>query len=308
MGSGKAVEKSGFGKRAQALAGAALMAVSIAGMAVFYNKEDKVSEGYREIAEAVVSASAISDSPGETPGDTEDIPGLFDGGERTPGGLGGQPGRKENAEIPRGKENGALDNQEWEISYDWNKLLSVNQDTLGWLCLPGSLIDFPVAGASDNGFYLSHDFTGKESSAGCLFMDKDTGMEDFNRVVYGHNMGTGSEAMFSTLLLFKEEEYFGQNPVFYFTECFGQTEIYEIMAVVEYDVKDVGEWDFRTRAHGNMEDYNRWFEQLEGRALYYREPERAPERILTLSTCDRSRFGRDGRLLVIASGKGGGYG
>lgn len=305
MKSGKAVEKSGFGKRARALAGAALMAVSAAGMAAFYVKEEKVSAGYREIAEAAASVSAVPGTPGQGR-DTEDISTPFNGGEKALEELKRQAPKEEDAEISGEKENGAMDGREWALSYDWNKLLSVNEDTLGWLCLPGSLIDFPVARASDNGFYLSHDFTGEENSAGCLFMDKDTGMEDFNRVVYGHNMGMGAEAMFSTLLLFKEEEYFCQNPVFYFTERFGQTEIYEVMAVVEYDVKEVGEWDFRTRNHGNMEDYNRWFEQLEARALYYREPEKAPERILTLSTCDRSRFGRDGRLLVAAAAKGDG--
>ena len=307
MEGGKAakVKGGGFEKKARLLAGAGLTAVSMAGMAVFYVQEEKVSSDYREAAEAAACAAAVSDGLGQVSGQAAgEASQLPDGGE--PEGAVYLLGREGTAEEPGKKKWKAVESHEWERAYDWDVLLSINEDTLGWLYLPGSLIDFPVVGAEDNGFYLSHGFDRQESSAGCLFMDKDTGMEDFNRVVYGHNMGTGSKAMFSTLLLFKEEEYFSQSTVFYFTERFEQTEIYEVMAVVEYDVKDVGEWDFRIRDHGNMEDYNRWFEQLEARALYYREPEKAPARILTLSTCDRSRFGRDGRLLVIAAGKGGG--
>lgn len=311
MEGGKAakVKWGGFGKKARLLAGAGLTAVSMAGMAVFYVQEEKVSSGYREAVEAAVQAygpelpDSLGQVPGQAAGEVSQIP---DGGKGEPEGAVRLPGREGTAEEAGEKKGEAVESHEWDRAYDWDALLSINEDTLGWLYLPGSLIDFPVVGAKDNGFYLSHGFDRQESSAGCLFMDKDTGMEDFNRVVYGHNMGTGSKAMFSTLLSFKEEEYFNRNPVFYFTELSGRTEMYEVMAVVKYDVKDVGEWDFRTREHGTMEEYNRWFEQLEERAFYYREPEKAPERILTLSTCDRSRFGRDGRLLVIAAGKGGG--
>ncbi len=45
-------------------------------------------------------------------------------------------------------------------------------------------------------------------------MDKDTQVWDFNRVIYGHNMGAGSDAMFSTLLKYEQEDYFRKTKPF----------------------------------------------------------------------------------------------
>ncbi len=185
-------------------------------------------------------------------------------------------------------------------AYDWDALCSENKDIKGWLCIPDTLINFPVVGTDDNAFYLSHDFTGDKSSAGCPFMDKDTQIWDFNRVIYSHNMGAGSEAMFSTLLDYEKEDYFKENQTIYFTDAYGSATAYQVMAVVKYSIDDLEEWDFRIRNHADMESCNAWMEQLQGRALYYAEPDHAHTSIITLATCDRRVFGRNGRFLVIA--------
>lgn len=187
-----------------------------------------------------------------------------------------------------------------ETDYDWASLTEINEDIKGWLYLPDTSIDFPVVETTDNEYYLAHNFQKEESSMGCPFMDKDTRQEDFNKVIYAHNMGRGSTAMFSQLLAYKDEDYFKEHRTVYFTETFGTGAAYQIMAVVKYDVKDVGEWDFRTKNHASMEEYNVWMEQLQERALYYAEPDHAPDSILTLATCDRTELGKDGRLIIIA--------
>ena len=163
-----------------------------------------------------------------------------------------------------------------------------------------TLINFPVVGTDDNAFYLSHNFSGDKDKAGCPFMDKDTQIWDFNRVIYGHNMGTGSDAMFSTLLDYEKEDYFKENQTIYFTDAYGNAAAYQVMAVVKYSIDDLEEWDFRIRNHADMESYNAWMEELQGRALYYAEPDHAPTSIITLATCDRRVFGKNGRFLVIA--------
>ncbi len=196
--------------------------------------------------------------------------------------------------IPGGKQK-----PEPRLYYDWGELLGINKNVSGWLCIPNSLIDFPVVAAEDNSFYLSHDLSGKESRSGCLFMDKDTELYDFNRVIYGHNMGKGSEAMFSTLLYFKDKDYFEKNCYFCFTETGKKVSVYKIIAVMKYDVKDVEEWDFRVRNHDTEEDCLAFMKEIEKRALYYRGEPGVPERLMILATCDRSEYGKNGRLLVI---------
>ena len=106
--------------------------------------------------------------------------------------------------------------------------------------------------------------------------------------------------MFSTLLKYEQEDYLKDHPIIHFTDTYGSANAYQVMAVVKYNIDDLGEWDFRTRNHEDMESYNAWMEQLQGRALYYEEPDHAPTSIITLATCDRRVFGKDGRFLVIA--------
>lgn len=195
---------------------------------------------------------------------------------------------------------GEIDTNTVTYSYDWDSLVEANGDIKGWLYLPDTPIDLPVVGTSDNDYYLTHDFWKQKKSTGCPFMDKDTGQWDFNRTIYAHNMGNSSDVMFSSLLKYKDKNYFLAHRQLYYTECYGDTAEYQVMAIVKYNAKDTGSWDFRTRNHPDMESYNFWIEQLQEHALYYAEPDHTPTEILTLSTCDRSEFGKDGRLVIVA--------
>ena len=217
------------------------------------------------------------------------------------GGKEAEPAGEKSPEGENSTEDmGEADKNTVTFPYDWDSLTEANRDIKGWLYLPDTPIDLPVVGTSDNDYYLTHDFWKQKKSTGCPFMDKDTGQWDFNRTVYAHNMGGASDTMFSPLLRFKDEDYFMAHRQLYYTQCYGITAEYQIMAAVKYNAKDTGSWDFRTRNHADMEGYNLWMEQLQEYALYYAEPDHAPAEILTLSTCDRSEFGKDGRLVIVA--------
>ena len=272
----------------QIIVGISLAFVCMAGMGIFRYKAVKQLEKYQAIADAYAQLDIILEegreqSQKEAAAELEE---LFSEME---------------ADAERYRQEYEAEMREKGLeAYDWDALCSENEDIKGWLCIPDTLINFPVLGTDDNAFYLSHDFTGDNSSAGCPFMDKDTQVWDFNRIIYGHNMGTGSDAMFSTLLKYEQEDYFKENQTIYFTDAYGSAAAYQVMAVVKYSIDDLEEWDFRTRTHEDMESYDAWMEQLQGRALYYEEPDHAPTSIITLATCDRRVFGKNGRFLVVA--------
>lgn len=78
-------------------------------------------------------------------------------------------------------------------------LLAFNPDTAGYLVL-GQELQMPVVWRSgDNETYLTHNFEGEESDAGCLFLDGAgrSYPRDDCLYVYGHNMKNG--AMFGHL-------------------------------------------------------------------------------------------------------------
>ncbi len=271
----------------QVIIGLSIALLSMAGMLFYSHQEVRQRQKFQQIKGAEVTLPEI----------LPDMPQNIAGGEEA------EPTKEKSSEGESGnvmEDMGEADKYTVAFPYDWDSLTEANGDIKGWLYLPDTPIDLPVVGAPDNDYYLTHDFWKQEKSAGCPFMDKDTGQWDFNRTIYAHNMGKTSGAMFSPLLKFKDRDYFMAHRQLYYTQCYGITAEYQIMAVVKYNAGDTGSWDFRTRNHADMESYNLWMEQLEEHALYYAEPDHAPAEILTLSTCDRSEFGKDGRLVIVA--------
>ncbi len=269
----------------QIIAGILIALFSIAGMKIYSYQEVKQQQRFQQIKGTEMILPEI---PEQEAGEF-----IKEGPQETVSGNGIAGIAETDTDID-------IDIDTVTFVYDWDSLVETNADIKGWLYLPDTPIDFPVVGTLDNDYYLNHDFWKQEKSAGCPFMDKDTDQWDFNKTIYAHNMSRPSEAMFSSLLNYKDEEYFTSHRQLYYTQCYGNTAEYQIMAVIKYNTKDTESWDFRTRNHANIESYNLWMEQLQEYALYYAEPDHAPTEILTLSTCDRSEFGKDGRLVIVA--------
>ncbi len=271
----------------QIATGLSIALLSIAGMLFYSHQEVKQQQKFQQLKGAEITLTEIPpDMLSNMAGEEE-----------------AESAKEKTQEEENGngaKDMGEIDKNTIVFTYDWDSLIEANGDVKGWLFLPDTPIDLPVVGTSDNDYYLTHDFWKQKKSTGCPFMDKDTSQWDFNRTIYAHNMGKTSDAMFSPLLKFKDEDYFVAHRQLYYTQCYGITAEYQIMAVVKYNAGDIGSWDFRTRNHADMESYNLWMEQLQEYALYYAEPDHAPAEILTLSTCDRSEFGKDGRLVIVA--------
>ncbi len=272
----------------QLIAGISIAIVCMTGMGIFRYKAVKQLEEYQAVADAYTKLNMVLEEKREKAQREaeEELQEMFSEME---------------ADAERYQQEYEAEMREKGLeAYDWDALCRENEDIRGWLCIPDTLINFPVVGTDDNAFYLSHDFNEDRNSAGCPFMDKDTQVWDFNRVIYGHNMGTGSDAMFSTLLKYENKDYFEENQTIYFTDAYGSANAYQVMAVVKCSIGDLEEWDFRTRNHEDMESYNTWMEQLQGKALYYAEPDHAPASIITLATCDRRVYGKNGRFLIVA--------
>ncbi|WP_350455189.1 class B sortase [Slackia heliotrinireducens] len=101
---------------------------------------------------------------------------------------------------------------------DWEFLRNENADVVGWVYVPGTEINYPIAQTTDNSTYLVRDFTGSPGSVvqkGTIFLDKDNASDfsDKNNVIYGHNMHDGS--MFSHLHDMREEDVFNETRTFY---------------------------------------------------------------------------------------------
>ena len=88
-------------------------------------------------------------------------------------------------------------------------------DTVGWITVPGTMVDYPIMQAEDNDYYLHRRQDGSHLYAGIPFMDyrNDPYCRDKNTIIYGHHMKNGT--MFGTLVYFKDKEFFDSHDCFY---------------------------------------------------------------------------------------------
>ena len=85
------------------------------------------------------------------------------------------------------------------LEVDFNELLKKNPDTVGWIEVKGTNINYPIVQTTDNSYYLTHAFDKTKNEAGWVFMDYRNDSVNFNQntIIYAHSRLTGS--MFGSL-------------------------------------------------------------------------------------------------------------
>lgn len=81
----------------------------------------------------------------------------------------------------------------------YQKLLELNSDTVGWLEVKNTNVNYPVVKSNDNDYYLYHAFDKSSNRGGWIFLDYRNNVDsnDKNYIIYGHSMSNGT--MFGTL-------------------------------------------------------------------------------------------------------------
>ena len=208
-----------------------------------------------------------------------------------------EPSRPASASNADGKEAAQ------RVSVDFAALAAQNSDTVGWLYIPGTKINYPVVQADDNEYYLSRSFKQEEASCGTIFMDyqNDLNPLDRNTILFGHNMGSSSSLMFSQLTKFKKQSYWEKHQTFQF-DTPDRTGTWQVLAVCHLDVSTLEQFNFLQQDFLSDDSFLDFVQSLKARALYETHVSAPSDgRLLTLVTCDRSDgFGKSGRLLVVA--------
>ena len=102
-----------------------------------------------------------------------------------------------------------IDNGENANKYniEFESLKQKNENTVAWLKVNGTNVEYPVVRTNNNDYYLTHTFDKTYNSAGWIFMDYKNKLDgnEKNIVIYGHNRKDGS--MFGTLKNILTEEW-----------------------------------------------------------------------------------------------------
>ena len=90
----------------------------------------------------------------------------------------------------------------------FEKLREINPDTVGWLEIFGTNINYPVLQGADDLEYLNKDIYGNTTLSGSIYLaaDNSSDFSDWYNLIYGHHMDNG--AMFGDIDKFLNQEYF----------------------------------------------------------------------------------------------------
>ena len=84
------------------------------------------------------------------------------------------------------------------IDVDINKLKTFNPDTIGFIKVMGTNINYPFVQSTDNDYYLNRSYDKTYNNAGWIFLDyRNNEFNDKNTIIYGHGRINGT--MFGSL-------------------------------------------------------------------------------------------------------------
>lgn len=96
----------------------------------------------------------------------------------------------ENVNPPENKEDDYFYYIKMDmISVNFDELKKKNTDTVGFIKVNGTNVNYPIVQTKDNSYYLNHAFDKSKNSAGWVFADYRNDMINFdkNTIIYGHS-------------------------------------------------------------------------------------------------------------------------
>lgn len=186
-------------------------------------------------------------------------------------------------EISKSVEiNQNVDDESAKYKIDFEELKQKNSDTKAWLKVENTNIEFPIVQATNNSYYLTHNFNRKYNTAGWIFADYKNKFDgtDKNIVIYGHNMRDNS--MFGSLKDVIKEKWYNNEENKYITLITeNEYQTYQVFSVYQIEAED-----YYIRTEFKKNEFSKFIETLVKRSKKDFDVEVSDEdTILTLSTC-----------------------
>lgn len=170
---------------------------------------------------------------------------------------------------------------------DLSALREVNPDVVGWIRIPDTKVDYPFLQGEDNDYYLNNTWDNRALGAGSIFLEctNSGDMTDFNTIMYGHNMRSGS--MFASIRRYTDQNYWEAHPYVYILTDAGVWR-YEVFAAYQAPVDS-----YTYGVSFNQQETKEYF-------LYFARKNSkiktgitpaVTDRVLTLSTCSGAGYG-----------------
>jgi sortase B len=178
-------------------------------------------------------------------------------------------------------------------SVDFTQLIAQNSDTVGWIFVNNTNVDYAITQTTNNDYYLSHSFDKSLNESGWIFADFRDDMQNFakNTIIYGH--GRKEKTMFGSLTNALEESWYSNldNQIIQISTP-KQNTMWQIFSI--YKIK--AETYYITTDFDKTADFITFENQMINRSIYnFGVNLDANDKLLTLSTC----YDNNGTRIVI---------
>jgi len=179
------------------------------------------------------------------------------------------------------------------LEVDFSKLEEQNPDTVGWIYVKDTNINYPVVQASNNNYYLTRDYDENWNDAGWIFMDYRNNSESFdkNTVIYGHSRL--DKSMFGTLRKITNRSWFNNksNHTIKFSTKYENT-LWQVFSVYTIKAEDY----YITTSFKDNNEYKTWLDTMKKRSIYnFNTSVSVDDKVMTLSSC----YTTDGIRVVL---------
>ena len=185
----------------------------------------------------------------------------------------------------------------YDVKYEkvFEKLKEINNDTVGWLTVNNTKIDYPVVQATDNDYYLYRDYYKNKNRHGWIYMDYRNNIEDLsdNTIIFGHNLA--NQKMFGTLRYVTNPSWYkkSSNQTITFNTTKANMK-WQIISIYKIPVTN----DYLVANFASSEDKLNFLDMITQRSIYdFNATYDENTKIITLSTCSN---GSKDRLVVHA--------
>ncbi len=180
------------------------------------------------------------------------------------------------------------------ISVDISTLKNKNSDTLGWISVNNTNVNYPFVQTSDNEYYLNHAFDKSNNRAGWIFLDyrNNKDFSDKNNILYGHARRDNS--MFGSLRnVIKKEWFLNKDNHIIKLSTEKENTLWQIFSTYKIEVESY----YLTTNFSTDLEYERFLNTIKERSLYdFDVTLSKDDKILTLSTCS----GENSRIVIHA--------
>jgi sortase B len=161
-------------------------------------------------------------------------------------------------------------------------LIAFNPDTVGYILIGGTQVDYPVMQGTDNEYYLNHTPEHRNETRGSIFMDFNVAFDPEtlprHLLLHGHHMRDGS--MFQNVVNYKTKQFFDEHPYIRFETLYLDT-AWQVFSVYVCDSNEYVPMAFK-----DDEKYLAYLEKTAARSIFPVEVEfTADDIIMTLNTC-----------------------